>query len=140
MFSKVLVPLDLQDQKGTEQTLTAVKNVANAAGEILLLTVMPDMRMPLVASYFPKGNQEKALGALRHVLEKLAGEHLEGYQVSCLVVLGDAQEQIVTAAKKEQVDTILMKAYQHGSLDRLMLGSVTAKVVERSPCSVLVLK
>ncbi|MDF2183085.1 universal stress protein [Neptuniibacter sp. CAU 1671] len=140
MFNRILAPLDLQDTTGTDQTLAALKALTGESSHVVLLTVMPDIRMPLVASYFPKGSLEKAVDALTQSLNKKAADSLKGYNVSCVVAVGDAQEQIVKTAEREQVDLILMKAYQHGSLDKLMLGSVTAKVVERSPCSVFVLK
>ncbi|MFW1678386.1 universal stress protein [Pontibacter sp. JAM-7] len=140
MFKKVLVPLDLQDKQGTAETLAELGPFLTEGGQIFLLTVMPDWQMPLVASYFPKGSQDKARAALLNALDNLAQSQLSGVDVKCMVAIGEAQEQIVQLSKREKADLIVIRAQTHGALDKLMVGSVTAKVVERAPCSVFVLK
>jgi nucleotide-binding universal stress UspA family protein len=45
---------------------------------------------------------------------------------------------IVEAAKKRKCDLILMSSHGHRGLDRLMLGSVADKVIQRSKVPVLV--
>jgi nucleotide-binding universal stress UspA family protein len=47
-------------------------------------------------------------------------------------------EGIVEAAKKRKCDLILMSSHGHRGFDRLMLGSVADKVIQRSKVPVLV--
>ena len=55
-----------------------------------------------------------------------------------LVRLGDA-EQLVETARELDVDLIVV-GRRKSSLQRLVLGSVSAKVVRRAPCDVLVVR
>jgi nucleotide-binding universal stress UspA family protein len=47
-------------------------------------------------------------------------------------------EELTTRARDEMADLIVMSSKQRGSLDRLLLGSTSAEVVNRASCPVLV--
>jgi nucleotide-binding universal stress UspA family protein len=60
MFNKILVPVDLSTEDTTKKLCVAANDMAEKYGsEVRLMTVVPDYGMPLVASYFPEGAQEK---------------------------------------------------------------------------------
>jgi nucleotide-binding universal stress UspA family protein len=54
-----------------------------------------------------------------------------------VVETGVPYNMIVTKAKEEHSDLIVMSTHGRTGLDQIMLGSVTAKVVARAPCPVL---
>jgi len=141
MFNKILVPIDLQDLKGSQETLESVKGYANESMQVELLSVLPGYSMPIVASYFPKDMIKQALDAMRQELSKLAEDTLgDSVKYDIWVTAGKAPKRIVKRAVEIGADLILIRAQKHGAVEHVMMGSVTAKVVETANCSVLVLK
>ena len=57
-----------------------------------------------------------------------------------VLVKGRPFEQIVNIAKGMNVDLIVMGTYGSRSADKLLIGSVAERVIEYSPCPVLVVK
>jgi len=54
-----------------------------------------------------------------------------------LVICGDPADRIVEIARGRQIDLIVMPTYARGNFQRLLLGSVTAKVLQDADCPVL---
>lgn len=80
--------------------------------------------------------------------EKEMREHLESTKsraskegIDCEIVVHQSEEpfqDIVNDAAKNQVDMIIIGTHGRTGLMRLMMGSVTAKVIGHAPCNVLV--
>ncbi|MBV8653256.1 MAG: universal stress protein [Alphaproteobacteria bacterium] len=70
-------------------------------------------------------------------LDDFAREETAGMPVRRLIYEGLAESQIVETAKAEQVDLIAMSTHGLGVFRRLLLGSVTAKVLDDVNCPVL---
>ncbi len=81
-------------------------------------------------------------------IEKEAREHLESVKnrasnegIVCEIIVNRAEEpyqNIVDEAAKNQANMIIMGTHGRTGFKRLMMGSVTAKVIGHSPCNVLV--
>lgn len=139
MYNKILVALDLQDTPGSEATLQSLNEYITPGMEVELLSVVPDIQMPLVASYLPENIMQEALDAMRAELTKLADTNLpKELDVSIWVTAGKAPKRIIARAKEIDADLILIRAAKHGRMENMMMGSVTAKVVQAADCSVLV--
>lgn len=63
-----------------------------------------------------------------------------GYQATEIVQLGDPADQIMKIAGKHKVDLVVTGAKGMGAVARFLLGSVSMKLVQHSPCSVLVVR
>jgi hypothetical protein len=80
--------------------------------------------------------------------EKEVREHLESIKnrasregVDCKIVVHRSEEpfqDIVNDAAKNKVDMVIIGTHGRTGLKRLMMGSVTAKVIGHAPCKVLV--
>jgi nucleotide-binding universal stress UspA family protein len=80
--------------------------------------------------------------------EKELREHLESIKsraskegVDCEIVIHRGEEpfqDIVNVAEKNRVDMIIIGTHGRTGLKRLMMGSVTARVIGHAPCNVLV--
>lgn len=79
--------------------------------------------------------QNTAEMVVRHALATLlrAGVDARG-----MVIAGEAAETIVTQAKKHQAKMIIMGRRHLSPFGRLLKGSVSAAVIERANCPVLV--
>jgi nucleotide-binding universal stress UspA family protein len=70
-------------------------------------------------------------------LRELAGAEGSGnHHASLAVVRGDPAAEIVKFAQAQQFDLIVMPTHGHGPFRRLLLGSVTAKVLHDAACPV----
>jgi nucleotide-binding universal stress UspA family protein len=75
----------------------------------------------------------------RFLREKFA-DHMNLVEVRQVVEFGSAFSNIVEKAKRERVDMIIMSTHGRTGLHHLLMtGSVSAKVVSRAACPVLVI-
>lgn len=77
---------------------------------------------------------EDFLTTSRAVLEKA------GLKVEVAIREGFAAKEICKEASEAQVDCILIGHHHFTLIQKVTLGSVTAKVVDEAPCPVLVIK
>lgn len=145
MFNTILVPTD-----GSELADKAIKAAVAFAkekqGKVIGLSVVePYPYSPLGDSSFlpdpvtyDKGMQELAQQHVR----KVAAE-ADKLGVPCEAVIAtsfDPADEIVKAADAHQCDIIFIASHGRRGIDRLMLGSVTQKVLMRSAVPVLVFR
>jgi nucleotide-binding universal stress UspA family protein len=64
----------------------------------------------------------------------------QGVVVDSIIAKGQPFEQILNLAKTQNVDIIVMGTTGRRSTERILIGSVTQRVIEYSPCPVLVIK
>jgi nucleotide-binding universal stress UspA family protein len=81
--------------------------------------------------------KEKGERYLNYVV-KLAEK--EGLKAEAILAKGEPYDQIVHNAKTKRVDLIVMGTYGRRGTKRILIGSVTARVIEYAPCPVLVVK
>jgi nucleotide-binding universal stress UspA family protein len=55
-----------------------------------------------------------------------------------LVVQGSPGEQILATIAKQKSDLTLVGSRGHNAVERLLVGSTSARVIDEAPCSVLV--
>lgn len=63
-----------------------------------------------------------------------------GFQVNEAMRLGKPADELLTEAKQEKVDVIVTGAKGLGAIGRVLLGSVSTRVVQHAACSVLVVR
>ena len=105
-----------------------VKSVSEPIG-ILLVHVMPFLRYTAV-----KEAGEKLLAQEAAKLEKA------GYRVRQFPRVGPAADEILKVVGREQPDLIVTGAKGRSAVARFLQGSVSTKIVQRSDCSVLVVR
>lgn len=64
----------------------------------------------------------------------------QGVAVESVIAEGRPFEQILDLAKTQNADLIVMGTTGRRSTERILIGSVTQRVIEYSPCPVLVIK
>jgi len=69
-------------------------------------------------------------------LENLGRKEFEGLKVTRLVEVGLAADRIVQHAGEHEIDLIVMPTHGYGRFRRLLLGSVTSKVLHDAACPV----
>ena len=145
MIKRILVPLD--GSMRAEQALRIVNDLALWQQiELVLLRVTEREVVPMPAYLGGMAIQADIASTARkkHTEEYITG--VEGRQralikeVKSIVGDGDPAEVIVKTAKEEEVDLVVMVTHGYGLFERLMIGSVTEKVVRLAPCPVFAIR
>ena len=142
MYKKILVPLDLQETALSVRATTVAQDIANCyQSSITVLTVIPDFGMPLVANFFPPDAIKQAEQEIHTELKRFIKAHFKDPKSIRAEVDGGGSPHkiIIKHAKKEKIDLIILPATGK-DVSKVFLGSSSTHVVERSPCSVLVVR
>lgn len=142
MFNKILVPID-----GSESAKLALDKAIQLGkhnqSEIYVLSVAPEALMKISAnlSTIDKDLNKDVYNMITEILAD-ASKVLKDYEYnsSCVYRVGDAANEIVSYSKDIQADLIVMGHRGMGFVSRALLGSVSNKVINSSPVSVLVVK
>lgn len=86
-------------------------------------------------------SEKKAKDAARRLAEKCAQELTKaGFTAESVFEIGNPAEEIIEVASKEKADLIVMGAKGLGTIDRVLLGSVSMQVLQYANCPVLVVR
>ena len=136
MPPRILIAVD-----GSEVSQRALERVATfmrEEAEVALVTVArPIYRDPRYTGYADPTDEEeqrKVLFAARDLLERA------GIAATGLAPVGDPADEILKAAKQVDAELIVMGARSLGTIERLVLGSVSTKVMHEASCDVLIVK
>ncbi len=141
MFKKILLPVDLEHSDAAARALRlALEEVERSNAELYVMTVAPGFGMPLVASFFDEDTVKKAMKVIAEHLKDYVKTHIpKAVKPKLIVAEGNPPEQILKQAKKNGIDLIVIPSHD-SEMEQIFLGSVAAKVVRHSRCSVLVVK
>lgn len=152
MFERVLVPLD-----GSSLALCALKYATEVAqrfeAECILMQVVKPAT-PVIAAgpsgvaAYPAGSEITALeedkrniaSANRYLSRKARGIKSQDMPVSYVVIVGDPAQSIMTFAKKEHIDLIVMSTHGKSGLKRAIIGSVADEVIREPGIPVLAIR
>ncbi len=142
MYKRILVPIDLQesDRPRSMALQKAVEICRSSNGELYVLTVVPDMGMPIVAQYFPPDAGDKIVADAENMLHDLVGAHIpDDIEVHHMVAQGSVHRRILRMAERVGADLIVIPAHRM-KLQDYLLGTNAARVVRHARCSVLVVR
>jgi nucleotide-binding universal stress UspA family protein len=69
--------------------------------------------------------------------QQFLGKHVQG---ELLVREGPAADEVLQVAREKNADLIVMATHGRTGVRRLLLGSVTEKVIHTAPCPVLAVR
>lgn len=138
MFKKVLIPIDVSVPEEAKQLLETAKSLtAGWSCECHVVTVIPNMGMPIVGSYFDEKFEADSLSAVK--AELAATVNASGIEAQEHVLRGTVYDSVIALATELDIDLIVIGAHQPELRDYL-LGSNAARVVRHSKQSVLVVR
>lgn len=140
MFTKILVGLD-GSQREPGILKQAIEIADRLGGRLYLCRAMQiPMSIPAVAWSLAGDDFEKFLREHgRAALDRLAAALPEGLVAEKCVELGQPGDVICRVATERQIDLVVIGSHGYDGVDRL-LGTTAAKVVNRAPCSVMVVR
>lgn len=138
MYNDILLPTD-----GSEGTNSAVDHALDLAAEMgATLHVLHVVDTSVAA-----GVPEADAASLREILENAGTQAIDeieelakarGISISRAVTHGPVHSEIIEYADTLGVDVIIMGTHGRTGIDRLLLGSVTERVIQRSSRPVIV--
>jgi nucleotide-binding universal stress UspA family protein len=141
-FKKILCPVD-QSSTSARGLKNAVRLAKSCDGEIVVLSVVPEVSWLTAAVETGEVVDAKAEYANEWGQEFerfLESADLTGVRWKHELRYGAPHEQIVAAAKEHNVDLIVIGATGRTGLMQVLLGSTTKRLLQRLPCSLLVVK
>jgi len=119
-------------------TESAINFAKSYGGELMVLSVVEVTEEFLArAPGMVEDMVKKAKGFVEDVKKKADGSNIK---TTSFVREGEAYRVITNLARENKADIIVMGSHGRTGLRRLLMGSVTAKVIGHSPCPVLVVK
>jgi nucleotide-binding universal stress UspA family protein len=141
---RILVPTDFSEYSKTAVTYAAA--FAEKFGAELhllhvvqnLALIIPDI-LPVEPSLVP--SLEQMTEAVHTAFDRMIAENkLQPYAIHRAVREGTPFFEIIQYAREAKIDLIIMGTHGHSGLAHVLLGSVTEKVVRKSPCPVLTVR
>lgn len=136
-FAKILTPVD-GSRYSRRAAAEAVRLCVSLGGELLALAVldappgfaqdMPDVAADLTAKL------REVTGAVQHQAQT------QGVRCQTVVLPGPAYRVITEEARRTGAGLVVMGSHGRTGLKRLLMGSVTERVLGHAPCPVLVVK
>ena len=141
MYKDILLAVDLVNDESWKNSVPTVVEYAKAFGSTVhVVTVVPDFGMTIVASYFQKDHQEKAIEDCRGQLHAFTQENFpDDIKVQHIVASGTAYEEILALSEKISCDLIVLGSHRPKAQD-FFLGPNSARIVRHANCSVLVVR
>lgn len=140
IFEKVLLSIDLNDEKSWKKPLPAALAHAKQAGMLNVMTVVPDFGMSIVGGFFPEGYEKQALEKAQKALHDWSEANIpDGVSVKHIIGHGTVYEEILRVARELKCDLIVLGSHRPKAEDYL-LGPNAARVTRHAPSSVLVVR
>lgn len=138
-FRKILFPVDFSGP--CRKIVPRVREKLDRFGaELILVTAIDPLPLaagPLEAPlFFPPANQTEIYQRQLDELHRFALDQFPGLKPTVLVGVGDANQVINDSLRHQGADLVMLPTHGHGVVRRLLLGSVTAKVLHDVDCAV----
>jgi len=141
MYQKVLVPVDLGDKHSWRKAVPTAVAICEAfdAG-LIVMTVIPDVGMPVIGQYLPQDYETKVKHQVASQLKAFAQAQVPpGIETQRLVSFGRIYQEIIHTAAEHRIDLIVMGSH-HPELKDYLLGPNAARVVRNAGTSVMVVR
>jgi nucleotide-binding universal stress UspA family protein len=134
-YKKIVVPVDFSDF--SLKAIDRAIELADEQTEIHAIHVMLPLNVMEPGVMFGEVTDESRR---KNVEKHLRQQIKDDGKVTTHAVVGDPGQEIVSFAKNEAADLIVIPSHGYGFFKHLLLGSVAERVVRLAHCPVLVLK
>ncbi len=146
MFKKILYPTDFSEC--AQAAIPYIKTMKKAGTKELVILHVIDIRQSTIIDTTAFGETFIYPYDISDILKKEAESQMKTlikqfsriFHVTPLIVEGIPFKEIIHAAKLHKVSCIVMSSHGKSNIEEMLLGSVTEKVVRKSPVPCLVIK
>ncbi len=140
-LKKILVPIDFSDCSRKALAYAGPFAKQFDASLTLLYVVQVNYAVgDFGAIDFPMLEEEIRTNAQKEMLALVKKDIGEQVPAETLLRVGRPVQEIVAAAKEQEIDLIIISTHGHTGLKHVFLGSVTENVVRYAPCPVLTVR
>jgi len=146
-LKKILVCTDFS-ASARQAVNYAVKLAETNAAKLVVLTVLPDLLLSdeelmmarVSVEKVKQESQEKIAEAHAQLVKQIRPAALKKLRPQFIVRDGKPFLEIVRTAKEVKADLIVVASHGQSRIAEMLLGSTTERVVQKAPCSVLVVR
>ncbi|WP_428815907.1 universal stress protein [Lactococcus lactis] len=138
VYKKILVPVDDSNQAMNalhEAIAVAKRNEA----ELFILNVKDETRLRGTSIALAMSLDEIEEES-KQIINNLTKDLPKDVAFQTVTFIGNPKKDIVKFAEDNAMDLIVIGANSKKLVDRILIGSTTSYVVEKSPCNVMVVK
>ncbi|WP_372774770.1 universal stress protein [Mangrovibacterium sp.] len=140
-IKKIICPIDFsaESKRALKNTITLARRFNS---KLIIFSVCEAYQADSLRNkaYFDKENERERLVRVSKLNLFLTDFNLTKLSYDIEVVVGHPATEILNAISRHSIDLLVMGTTGKSGLDRLMMGSVTEKVVGKVPCSFVTLK
>jgi nucleotide-binding universal stress UspA family protein len=133
MTKKILFPTDFSHTG--DAALELAESLARDSGAELLIVHVEEEPMSYAGDMY-YGEEEPASDALEAMLKKIVPKD-SNVPYKHISLTGDPASGIVTLARDEGVDSIVLGSQGRSALSKAILGSVAEQVIQAASCAVI---
>ena len=141
-LKKIICALDLSDQ--SKQVAEYAVMLAKMSGASIIVVYAAPTLTQYTGFHVPPNTIDSFVGEIVSGAERsmadFVSENFHGVDARGVVVVGYAAEEILTLARTEKADLIVMGTRGRKGLDLILFGSVAEKVVKNALCPVLTIR
>ena len=138
-FKKILCATDFSEY--SNHTVNYGVALAREFGSRLIICHVIDLSSVAIYGEFqldPIGQQNRIIDDAKEQLEKLTGDQPVDWEP--MISVGKPADEILRAVEEENIDLVISATRGRSGLKRLILGSVTERLMLTLPCPLLVLR
>jgi nucleotide-binding universal stress UspA family protein len=132
-LKKLLAPTDFSELSA-EGVRYACKLAKDVGAQVIVLNVVILDESNVVGRGEIAAHEKR----LSEFTSKIVGRRADDLKIREVVATGQAYAAIVDCAEKERADLIVMSSHGRSGLSRMLIGSVTDKLLRGASCPVLV--
>ncbi len=141
-FKKILCPVDFSEDSQQAMQVAVELARGSQATLVLLYVWQPQQWMTDYGMQWPNDVllEAQALEEGKLATYRVDAQRLGAPEVVTRLGRGEPWDQIVSAAREDRVDLIVMGTHGRTGLRRALIGSVAERVVRHAPCTVMVVR
>ena len=140
MYKAIMLPIDLGHESSWQKAIPVALKMADTFGAKLhVITVVQDIRNPVVSQYLPKDYEENLVRGAAEKLSALVKREMPGKDVTEHVAIGQVYREIVSATEENDCDLIVMASHRPELAD-LLIGPNADHVARHTPASVMIVR
>jgi universal stress protein A len=133
MLKKILAPTDF-----SELSREGVRYASQLAKDVGAQLIVMNVIILDETNTTTKGETEAHKARLAEFVAKTVPHHGADLKVREVVVAGQPYNAIIDCAANEHVDLVVMSSHGRSGLSRMLIGSVTDRLLRAAKCPVLV--
>ncbi|MDN6315549.1 MAG: universal stress protein [Halomonas sp.] len=142
MYRKILLPVDLNEEASWKKALpTAIALCRTFDASLHVVTVLPDVKMPMVGAYFPKNFSREAHAAVAEAQRDFISDNIpDEIQTQSVIVDGSPWEAIIKVGNQLDIELIVMASHTRRKFVDYVLGPNAEHVVHHAKMSVMIVR